>query len=405
MIGGNRSTIGSIRALRAAGFEVIVAEKLPRQHALAEADIGLAIAPADVEGLCAAIRTLGGVDGIIGINEVAMSSAAELQQRLGLIGLSSVIIRRTGSKLAQRQCWAQDLDLFVPYRTVETSADVAAAIEAVGGFPVILKPDLSHGGSRGVSLVNQVEGIDVAMAFAREQGLPGSQIIVERALIGPQFSAELLVKNGKTDVLAIGRKVKSAAPYRVDLAIAYPGVTEKATIAAIQRMCSKATTGLGITRGPGHIEFVLTSDGPRPIELSARCGGSITPDLAAHVCGYHPMVEAARLACGFEVDGDWPPGRRGAVLMFIAFPPCAIQKLEIPERIATHRSVIDMDYWLPSDGVIHPIRWTSQRTGYIGVVSEDGPTALALANEFAANIRAETIDGDYRVPLPIAIDG
>jgi biotin carboxylase len=252
--------------------------------------------------------------------------------------------------------------------------------------------------------VNHADDIDVAVAFAREQGLSGSQIMVERALSGPQFSAELLIHDAKTHVLAIGRKVKSAAPYRVDLAIAYPGVTDATTLTAIDRMCSKATSFLGITRGPGHFEFVLTEDGPRPIELSARCGGSITPDLAAHVSGYHPMVEAARLACGMAVDG-WPaPARRGAVLMFIAFPPCAVRKLEVPERIGKHPGVIDIDYWLPADNAIEQIRWTSQRTGYIGLVAENGPAALALAHELASNIRVETMQGDIRMPLTIGAD-
>jgi hypothetical protein len=390
--------------MRAAGFEVVVAEKLPRQYALAEADIGLEIAPSDVCGLSDAIRSLGGVSGVIGINEAAMSSAAQLQQSFGLIGLPSDVIRRTGSKLAQRQCWAVDPDLSVPYKTVEMSADVPAAIAAVGGLPIIIKPDLSHGGSRGVSLVNAVEGIDVAVAFARDHALPGSQIIVERALPGPQFSAELLVKDAKTHVLAIGRKVKSAAPSRVDLAIAYPGVTDATTLAAIETMSSKATSLLGITRGPGHFEFVLTEDGPRPIELSARCGGSITPDLAAHVSGYHPMVEAARLACDLAVE-DWPtPARRGAVLMFIGFPPCKVRKLHVPEHLAKNPNVIDFDYSLPIDGIIQPIRWTSQRTGYIGVVAEDGRTALTLAHELAATIRAETAHGEFCMPLMIDSD-
>lgn len=401
MIGANRSTVGSIRAMRAAGFEVVVAEKLPRQYALAEADVGLEIAPADVSALDEAIRSMGGVNGIIGLNEVAMTSAVELQGKFGLIGLPHEVIARTTSKVAQRQCWANDPDLFVPFQTVVSSADVQVAIAAAGGLPVIVKPDLSHGGSRGVSLVDDVDQIDSALVFAREQSIEGSRIIVERALVGPQFSAELVVKDGKTHVLAIGRKVKSVAPYRVDLAIAYPGVSDQGIIAAIDRMCGKATSRIGISRGPVHIEFVLTEHGPYPIELAARCGGSITPDLAAHVSSYHPMVEAAKLACGVPVD-DWPnPGQRGAVLMFLAFPPCRARSLHMFERLSEHPGVIDLDYWLPADGVIQPIRWTSQRTGYMGVIAQDGEGALALAHELAANIRIETVDGRLFAPLTL----
>jgi hypothetical protein len=87
--------------------------------------------------------------------------------------------------------------------------------------------------------------------------------------------------------------------------------------------------------------------------------------------------------------------------MFIAFPPCTSRKLEVPERLAKHPGVIDIDYWLPPGSVIQPIRWTSQRTGYIGVVAEDGPAALALAHKLAVDIRVETVQGDFYIPLTI----
>ena len=399
LIGGNRSTIGSIKALRAAGFRVVVAEKLPRQYALAAADVGLEIAPADIPGLQDAVCSLGGVDGIIGINETAMASAAELQARLGLIGLPPGVIGKTASKLAQRRAWARDKALSVSFTTVEALENMGPAIEAVGGFPVIVKPDLSLGGSRGVSLVASAADIAAAYAFARAHSLPGSAIIVECALSGPQCSAELMVRDGKTRVLAIGRKVKSEAPYCVDLAVIYPGVTDEAAIAAIEDMCARATSLLGITRGPGHIEFALTKDGPKPIELGARCGGNLTADLACHVSGYHPVVEAARLACGLPTDNWSDVKRRGAVLMFLTYPPCHARALDLPEALASNSAILDADARLPDDGVIRPVQWTSQRLGYLGVVADDGPTALALALELAATVQVETENGELLKPL------
>jgi hypothetical protein len=399
LIGGNRSTVGSIKALRSAGFHVVVAEKLPRQYALAAADVGLEIAAGDISGLQDAVRLLGGVDGIIGINETAMASAAELQERLGLIGLPRGVIGKTASKLAQRRAWARDPALLVPFTTVEALEDMGRAIDAVGGFPAIVKPDLSLGGARGVSLVANAADNAAAFEFTRAHSLPGSAVVVESALSGPQCSAELMVRDGKTRVLAIGRKVKSEAPYCVDLAISYPGVTDEATIEAIEDMCARATSLLGVTRGPGHIEFALTGNGPKPIELGARCGGSLTADLACHVSGYHPMVEAARLACGMPTD-DWSDvKRRGAVLMFLAFPPCRAKTLHLPEAFASNPAILDADARLPDDGVIKPVQWTSQRLGYFGVVADDGPTALARALELVATVRVETENGELLQPL------
>src|ERR1700722_10013458 len=405
LIGGNRSTIGSIKALRAAGFRVVVAEKLPRQYALVAADVGLEIAPGDIPGLQDAVCSLGGVDGIIAINETAMGSAAELQERLGLVGLSPGVIRKTASKLAQRRAWARDQTLFVSFATVEAPENMGPAIDAVGGFPVIVKPDLSLGGLRGVSLGVNAADNATAFAFARAHSLPGSAVVVESALSGPQCSAELMVRDGKTRVLAIGRKVKSEAPYCVDLVVIYPGVTDEAAIVAIEDMCARATSLLGITRGPGHIEFALTEDGPKPIELGARGGGSLPADLVSHVSGYHPMVEAARLACGMPTD-DWSDvKRRGAVLMFLTFPPCRARALHPPEALASNPDILDADARLPDDGIIRPVQWTSQRLGYLGVVADDGPTALARALELAATVRVETENGESLKPLIAGPEG
>src|ERR1051326_4320360 len=171
MIGGNRSTIGSIKALRTAGFDLAVAEKLPRQYALAHADHPFEISPSDVAGLRAAISSLGGVDGIIGINEAAMMSAAILQQELGLPGVTPEVIRRTTSKLAQRQAWAADPDLQVSFRVVASAEALHDAARAIG-FPVIIKPDLSHGGARGVSLAKSEDQLDDAFNFAASHCLP-----------------------------------------------------------------------------------------------------------------------------------------------------------------------------------------------------------------------------------------
>ena len=401
MIGGNRSTVGSIKALRSAGFAVAVAEKLPRQYAFEAADRGFEVAADDLDGLRAAIRGWGGVDGIVGINEAAMMSAAVLQQELALPGLAPDVIRRTTSKLAQRRAWAFDPLLSVPFETVASADALAGAIARIGGFPVIVKPDLSLGGSRGVSLAVNDGEADTAFAFAQEHGLEGSQVLVERALGGPQFSAELATRDGVTRVLAIGRKIKSAAPYRVDLAISYPGVTDEAVITAIERMSAAACLALGITRGPGHIEFALTPGGPRPIELAARPGGSLTADLAAHVSDYHPMVEAAKLACDLPTGG-WPDvHRRGAVLMFLAYPPGKAKALRLPDSVTRDAAVLDADARLPDSGMIQPVQWTSQRLGYLGVVGHDGPAALTQALALAARVQVENEKGQFLLPLTL----
>jgi len=397
VLGAGRAIVRSVAGLKAAGFRTVVADSIPQPHAFEVADVGSPCAVHDVDGLARLIEEHG-IDGAVATNEAGVSAIAHLAQQDLVRGLPLPTAARLASKLEQRQeinrlCpdWA------VPFQIVQDVEDVIRAGEALG-WPLILKPDLSGGGSRGVSLVSDREAAASALAFAQEAAA-GSAVLAERALDGPQFSAEVLVAEGRAEVLAIGRKRKSRPPYRVDLGVSYPGLAGPDRALA-EQMVKDVVRALGIENSPAHIEFAMTSAGPRPIEVGGRVGGGFTALLVGHSSGCDPFLQAARLACGLPVQ--WPEpdaGARGAVYGFLTYPPGQAAGFVIPEQVTADPRVLDAFIFLPPDGQIRPLRWTSQRVGMIAVTGVDADDAMRHFEAISKEMLLDYADGRRCAPL------
>jgi hypothetical protein len=407
ILGAALGNLPRIRAARAAGFFVLVADDLPQPHGFAAADLALRVAPDDLDGLAAGLAAAGGVDGIVGSNEVQALAAARLGRRLGLPGAADPAVVAQGlSKLAQRQAWMARAPAWsVPFALLPDPHRAARAVAAIGGYPLVLKPALSQGGSRGVSRVAGPAELVAAHGFAQAGGLPGSAVLAEALLPGPQYSAEAILRGGQARVVAVGRKVKSPEPYCVDLAVHYDAAAARLREPA-EAMIGALCAALDFAEGSCHVEFAATPQGLRPIELAMRCGGGLTPDLAGAVGGADPFLAECRRACALA--SPLPPAgpmRAEACFRFLLFPPGRAVAAEIPPAVRAHPGVLAAEVFLPEDGEIRPLRWTSQRSGLLGVVTPPGGGAVALAEALAAGIRLTYADGRRLPPLPLPLPG
>lgn len=399
VLGAGRPIVPSILSLKTAGFRCLVIDDLPQPFAFEVADLSFRCALTDGEGLAEIVRDVGEIDGAVATNEAGISAIATLHAHGRLQrGPTSELATRLASKWRQREAINRScLEWSVPFQIVSSVSEVLRAGESLG-WPLILKPDLTAGGSRGVSLVASADETEAAFAFAYAQA-NGSAILAEQALDGPQFSAELLVAEGRTEVIAVGRKRKSRSPYRVDLAVIYPGL-EPGPRAEAERMLREVVAALEVRDSAVHIEFAMTSRGPRPIEVGARVGGGFTSRLVSHSTGCDPFVQAARIACGLPVE--WPPEARsekGAVYGFLTYPPGEIVGQTVPAHVVDDPRVLDVFVLPPADGRVRPLQWTSQRVGMMAVTGETSTEALSTFERLSRSLTLTYADGVSRPPL------
>lgn len=401
ILGGNRYNVPSIRAARRAGFHTIVADRNPLGPGLAEADVAWPIDLLDVDALQAAVERFGGVDGVVTMAEVGVRPAAELSARLGLAGISREAAQAATSKATMRRRWAALARLSADFRVVRSAADARRAVAEIGP-PVVFKPDLSFGGSRGVQIVEDAVQAEAAFAYAQEGGRPNSEVVIERRLYGNEFSAEALIWRGETSVLCIGRKVKSAEPWRVDLSVQYPAPLAPQQESRVAEMCRAAVSALGLEQGVAHVEFCWTEQGPVLFELGARCGGGHTPQIAAHVSGVDEFIEYCRMSCGLAPAGFRPMARRGADYRFLVFPPGRVVDVDVPADLLDDPSVLDVGVTVSAGDEMKPIRSTADRAGFVVTVGKDREEAVRAADRACERIRVRYENGETAGARPLA---
>jgi biotin carboxylase len=393
ILGGGRYNVPSIREARSAGFTAFVADKNPDAPGLQAADRALSIDLNDCESLLRAIAELGGVDGVISMAEVGVRSAANISARLGLPSISLEAAANATSKAAMRRLWRQIGKYSTDFEVVSTLEEAERAVKKLGSFPLIVKPDRSFGGSRGVSRIEKHEDIVGAFHAAQAGGLPNSDVVIECWIEGSEHSAEVLIWQGETSVLCVGQKVKSLPPYRVDVSVQYPAQLSAAQVAVVADMCHRAVIALGLTQGVAHVEFGYANDGPILFELGARCGGGHTPQIAHHVSGVNEFVEACRMACGMAPSQFTPISRRGADYRFLVFEPGVVKRADIPDMLMADKHVIDAGLTIHAGDTIRPLHSTAERAGFIVTTGETLREAVERADRGCREISIQYVDG------------
>jgi len=389
VLGGNRLNIPAIREAKNNGFFTYVADKNPHAAGFEVADV---VVKADIANAVELYQAISGfpIQGIVTMAEAGVMTAATISEKLGLNGIGMHEAARATSKAAMREAW-KDSEYSVGFFVVSNEAEMTKAVHTLGRFPLIMKPDKTFGGSRGVSRVGNMQEAEAAYRFARDSGMNGL-VVVEHCAEGNEFSCEVIIDKGATVLLCIGEKVKSPFPYRVDCSVQYPARLSAAEEIKVQRMCGFAVEKLGIKTGVAHIEFAYTTDGPRLFELGVRCGGGHTPVIAKHVSGINEFVAYASIACGLEPVLNMHPFKKGADYRFLVFPPGKVEHIRYSEELIRQKGVLDFVLDIADGSEIKPLQTTANRSGCVVTTGEARDEAVALADQICSGISVEYAD-------------
>jgi biotin carboxylase len=378
-----------IDAARRRGLRVVLFDGSPEAPGFAHADAGEVVDIGDVDASIAAARLIrpAGVAAIV--NEVSVRTTAAIASALRLPGLDPHTASICTDKFLMRACFEQ-AGLPVPrYAVVGHPADALQAVSGVG-FPLVVKP-VDSSGSRGVRRVDRAEdlpaAIELALSTSRQK-----RAIVESFLDGTECTVETFTVEGRTHVLGMSDKVHLPFPHCVSIGLTYPPFFDQATQQAIARAAIQAIDATGMRDGPGHVEVMVTSDGPVVVEVAARGGGyRIFSDILHGLSGVDPVEAVIDLALG-RVPVVSPTRARAAVLRF--FNPAATGVLRSVNGVDEARAipdVLDVVIDLKPGQTLAGITRDGERPGYIITLADTRERAVAAADR-AEQIVLFTID-------------
>ncbi|MBM3350550.1 MAG: carbamoyl-phosphate synthase large subunit [Betaproteobacteria bacterium] len=186
---------------------------------------------------------------------------------------------------------------------VAHSMEEALQVQAAIGYPVIIRPSFTMGGSGGGIAYNREEFITIC-----ERGLdasPTSELLIEESLLGWK-EYEMEVVRDSADNCIIICSIENLDPMGVhtgDSITVAPAQTLTDKEYQIMRNASLAVLReIGVDTGGSNVQFAINPDDGRMIVIEMNPRVSRSSALASKATGFPIAKVAAKLAVGFTLD-------------------------------------------------------------------------------------------------------
>ncbi|QKK02459.1 MAG: carbamoyl-phosphate synthase large subunit [Pseudomonadota bacterium] len=219
-----------------------------------------------------------------------------------MIGASREAIDMAEDREAFREAM-RDIGLESPEAEVAHSLDQAIEIQQRIGFPIIIRPSFTLGGSGGGVAYNREEFVQIV-----EHGLdlsPTNEVLLDESLLGwKEF--ELEVVRDKADNCIIVCSIENLDPMGVHTG-------DSITVAPAQTLTDKeyqvlrnaaiaVLRKIGVDTGGSNVQFAIDPDSGRVVVIEMNPRVSRSSALASKATGFPIAKVAAKLAVGYTLD-------------------------------------------------------------------------------------------------------
>src|SRR5882757_2090711 len=299
------------KALRAEGYKVILVNSNP---ATIMTDPEMAdvtyIEPVNwqmIEAVIARERpdallpTMGGQTGLNCALDLARNGVLE-KYGVEMIGASSEAIDKAEDREKFKQAMAR-IGLACPRSTIAHSLEEALQVQAAIGFPAVIRPSFTLGGSGGGIAYNREEFVAIC-----ERGLeasPTHELLIEESVIGwKEFEMEVV--RDRKDNCIIVCSIENLDPMGVhtgDSITVAPAQTLTDKEYQIMRDASIAVLReIGVDTGGSNVQFAVNPKDGRMLVIEMNPRVSRSSALASKATGFPIAKVAAKLAVGYTLD-------------------------------------------------------------------------------------------------------
>lgn len=272
-----------------------------------------------------------------------------------------------------------------PWFFVVDSVEELKDHETEVSFPCIIKPT-DNAGSHGVAKVYSFQELIETYEYAHSCSRHG-KVIIEEYLDGPEVSVEVMVVNGKVNILQITDKITTEAPHFVEMGHTQPSRLPKSTQDAIREVATMACLSIGIDKGPAHVEMKVTKRGPVMIELGARMGGdNITTHLVPLSTGIDMVGSTIKVALGEEPDIT-PNLNCGSAIRYFKVPFGTIKAIENADEAKRIPGVKQITFTKEVGEESTPIQCSNDRIGFVIAQGKSADEAAAICEKAMSIIK------------------
>lgn len=255
----------------------------------------------EVERPDAILPTMGG--------QTALNCALDLEKHgvleefgVEMIGADSEAINKAEDRDLFRAAMRK-IGLDMPQSDIAHTLDEALQVQEQFGFPVIIRPSFTMGGSGGGIAYNKQDFIEIC-----QRGLylsPTSELLIEESIIGWKEYEMEVVRDRKDNAIIIC-SIENLDPMGVhtgDSITVAPAQTLTDKEYQIMRNASLAVLReIGVDTGGSNVQFAVNPETGRLIIIEMNPRVSRSSALASKATGFPIAKVAAKLAVGYTLD-------------------------------------------------------------------------------------------------------
>lgn len=378
------------------GYYVIAADGKPNAVGLQYADKQICANIISEEEMVA-IAKQEQIDGVIHpCSEVSMNVMGRIHDELNLSGVSRKQAVVATNKHLMREAFKKG-DAPSPISILAKSAEDAWEQFMAMPGDAILKPSRNSGsrgiakvskGSNGVSEVSKEDFYklyDIALEESRD-----NSVLIEQFIEGPEFSVEIIVWEGKVNVLTVTDKKTTEAPHFVELGHNQPSCFPEETVALIKDAAVRGVKALGVDKCACHAEVKVQDGKAYLMEIGARMGGDFISTVLTRLSTGIDMVAAA-IDCALNIEPDLTPkaAPQGVCIRYFCPKPGKLVSISNTEVLDDPR-VHEWEIYHQVGDEIPEVTSSLCRSGHVIVTEETPQKAIAYAESLLNEVKMET---------------
>lgn len=384
--------ISVIKKAKAMGYYVIAADGDPNARGFNYADKAICANITDEEVMLKIARDEG-VDGVIHpCSEVSMNVMGRINDELGLAGITREQAIRATNKHLMRKAFEKGNAPSPKSILTESAEDAWNHLQNDFSTAGILKPS-RNSGSRGIAKVARdmlkedfLKAYDIALQESRDKS-----VLIEQFIEGPEFSIEIIVWNGKVNVLTVTDKKTTGAPHFVELGHNQPSCHSAEEVETLKAAAIAGVKALGVNNCACHAEAKLMDGKAYLMEIGARLGGDFISTELTHLSTGIDMVAAAvNVALGVEPDLSVKEAPKGVCIRYFCPNPGKLVSISNLEALDDPR-VYKKKIYVQEGDIIPEVTSSLCRSGHVIVTESTPQNAIELAERLINEVKLETV--------------
>lgn len=304
ILGGSLYQTFAIKEAKRLGYYVITADYLPNNPGHKFADEYHNVSTIDKEAVLALAQELK-IDGIVAYaSDPAAPTAAYVAEKLGLPTSPYRSVEILSNKDLFR-AYLREHGFNCPKAMGFTKYEEALDYIDEFTLPVMVKP-VDSSGSKGITKLTDwsklQEAVEEALSYSR-----GKRFLIEEFIVkkGYQISGDAFSVDGKLVFHCLGNEFydpncdKDFAP----LGECWPFQMDHKYIDDLEAQLQRLMLALGMKSNAYNVEAIVgTDDKVYLLELGARSGGSLIPQVVEHATGINMVTWVIQAAAGDSID-------------------------------------------------------------------------------------------------------